>query len=498
MKPYSKREFLKILGLGIAFAPFVSLYSACTSNTDNNKGKKNESENSDVPIKENTDDLDISKASANDIILLKREDQAFAKYNQGFNGRLSSLPKYIAVCKTTLGVQTAISFAKKEQLPIAVKSGGHSFEGFSSNNRGMVINLSQMKKTNWIDKTIIELEPGCLLQEIQAVTFEKKRLIPSGSCGTVGIAGLTLGGGYGFFSRKYGLTCDNLVDVEFVDGNGNIQKASENETLFWALRGGGNGNYGVATKLIFKTHPMPERFDAHVLKYRNLDAARFSQLLSIRFSCVQNLASEDFCAFVLNGKTLTILATSFGNNNLLTEQITPLMDLSDSKSTSNTSLPQAMKRYYGRTGPLKFKNASAGLYKGFEDIESIASEIFEQVVATKGMIYQINTLGGGINNAQWEAQSCYPHRALPFLSELQAYWEQPNQEAKLLAAFESIQKLIREQGITAQYSNYPDINFPNWQEAYYGSNYSKLQEIKKQFDPENLFQYPQSISVNAV
>ncbi len=494
MKKYSKREFLKFLGLGIAFAPFVSLYSACDG-TPATKEKDNSPKESIEPIDDSTD---ISKASVDDVILLKRDDKEFSKFNLGFNGRIKKLPKYIAVCKTTLGVQFAIALARKEHLPIAVKSGGHSFEGFSSNDEGLVINLSQMKKTEWLDENTIAIEPGCLLQEIQSVTFAQKRLIPSGSCGTVGIAGLTLGGGYGFFSRKYGFTCDNLIDVEFIDGLGKSHKASEHKDLFWALRGGGNGNYGVATKFIFKTHPMPQNFAAHVLKFRNLDAVRFSTLLETWFECTKTFANEAFCAFVLNGKTLTILATTFGDINNLESNISKLIAMADSKSFSNTALPQAMKRYYGRTGPILFKNASAGLYKGHEDIAGVAKQIFEKVVAAKGMIYQINTLGGKINDANFENQSCYPHRALPYLSELQAYWENSNQESKLLDAFESIQSVIKQQGINAQYRNYPDINFTNWQEAYYGNNYGKLLQIKNQLDPDNIFQYPQCITNNAV
>lgn len=492
MQKYSKRTFLKFLGLGIAFAPFISLYSACNDDTSGGPGS-NSNGPEEAPVPETEKSVKVADADPNDIILLKRDDAAFAEMNVGFNARIKKMPKYIAVCKTTKGVQYAIALATSEQLPVAVRSGGHSFEGFSSNDGGLVINLSRMDGMDWQEGHMISLGPGCLLRDIQKVTFAEKRLIPAGSCGTVGIAGLTLGGGYGFFSRKYGLTCDNLIEVEFVDGLGNIHQASKDDALFWALRGGGNGNFGVATKFIFRTQPMPAQFVAHTLKFRGLDAGRFTLLLRTWFECAGSLAPEDFCAFVLNGRTLTVLATTFGDAAKLAGSIAPLLENADSKVQSTTALPEAMKRYHGRNGPILFKNASAGLYKGYEDIASIAGDIFEKVVAAKGMIYQINTLGGAIDDEQWGARSCYPHRALPFLSELQAYWERPAQEAALLAAFGDIQTLIREQGITAQYRNYPDIDLTNWQEAYYGSNYSTLQEVKKRLDPKNVFQHPQSI-----
>ncbi|RQO32352.1 FAD-binding oxidoreductase [Taibaiella sp. KBW10] len=496
MKTYSKREFLKMMGLGVAFMPFIS----CFGNSNNNQaaapGLTKDKEHPEDPKSGSATPDDITKAAPGDVILLTRSDAAYASFNTAFNARVKKMPKYIALCKTPKGVQMAVAFAKQQKLPTAVKSGGHSFEGFSSNDGGLVINVSQMKKITWTANNMVTIEPGCLLEEIQAALFAKKQLIPSGSCGTVGIAGLTLGGGYGFFSRKYGLTCDSLQALDIVAGDGKTYHSSGKEELLWACKGGGNGNFGVVTQFQFKTQPMPATFTSIVLKFRNLNTDHFYTVLSQWFETTPKLAPEDFSAFVLNGSTLTILCTTYGNNNNLERNIQALTGIADTVNKSmNQNLPQAMKRYYGRKGPILFKNASAGLYKDFGDIKAIATQIFNSVVQNKGLIYQINTLGGNINNTDFEQGSCYPHRALPYLSELQAYWENPAQEAKLLKAFQGIQELILAAGITAQYRNYPDINFKNWQQAYYGQHYAKLQTIKGQYDPENLFQYPQSITL---
>jgi hypothetical protein len=93
----------------------------------------------------------------------------------------------------------------------------------------------------------------------------------------------------------------------------------------------------------------------------------------------------------------------------------------------------------------------------------------------------------------FEEASCYPHRQLPYLGELQAYWDQESQEQRLVTAFENIQTLFRNSGITAHYRNYPDINFKDWETAYYGENYSRLQAVKSKYDADDLFHYPQSI-----
>ena len=484
----TKREFLKVMGLGLAFMPFIS----CFDNEDKNKNEEKKADNN----KQDNATKEEVKISDEDVIILTRNENAYAQYNEAFNKRITHLPKYIAVCKTDKGVQYAIQKAASENLKVAVKSGGHSFEGFSSNDGGMVINVSQMKKITWGDNGEVMVQPGCLLQDIQAEFFPKGKLLPSGSCGTVGIGGLTLGGGYGFFSRKYGLTCDSLLQLTMVDGKGNIIDTENDKELLWACKGGGNGNFGVVTSFKFKAHDMPTKFDSYVLKFRNMDAARFGQAIEAWFAISEKLPQEAFAAFVQNGKTLTVLITTYKSYPDFAQNISPITSLADTTTpTLNADLPKAMKRYYGRKGPIYFKNASAGLYQGKADILKIKDDLFDKIISNTGIVFQINTLGGNINNAAFEDASSYPHRNLPYLGELQAYWENSSQEARLVKAFEEIQTLFRNSGITAHYRNYPDINFKDWAQSYYGKNYSRLQAVKRKYDERDLFHYEQSIRV---
>lgn len=486
-KKLSKREFIKLLGMGSLGLIFWQCY-------DTKKDDKNETlTDSDSSF----DSIPEPKLNftEKDVIFLTRNDAQFEELRKGFNKRFDRFPKTIALCFTTLGVQAAVQKAKTEKLKISVKSGGHSFEAFSCGTDSMLINLSQMKKINWIDSENVVLQPACLLQEIYDEFLPKKRIIPTGSCGTVGIAGLTLGGGYGFFSRKYGLTCDNLTRIKIVDGNGKIQDSDENPELLWACRGGGNGNFGVVTEMEFKTHPAPNSFSSYRLKFRSLNQEKFMQLISAWFAFTENLPQEAFSAFVLNGKTLTILITNFVNHNTAFENsFNELKKLSDEYSpTYNQNLAKALKRYYGRKEPLYFKNASAGLYSGISDIEGILPDVFEKVISKTGIIYQINTLGGAINHSEFEKKAAFPHRNFSYLSELQSYWEKPSQENSFLEKFEEIQQLFYSHGIKAQYRNYPDIHLPDWETAYFGKNYARLQKIKSELDPEDLFSFEQSI-----
>lgn len=429
------------------------------------------------------------------VIYYKAGEAEYEKLRKGFNKRIDKLPAVIALCMNTSGVAEAVNYAAKNKLPIAVKSGGHCMEGFSCNNGGMVINLSAMKNIEWINNETVKLNPACTLSEIYDVLLPKKKIIPGGSCAGVGIGGLALGGGYGLLARKLGLTCDSLQSVTMVDGKGNIVSSDIHPDLLWACRGGNNGNFGVVTSLSFKLHTAPSFLKSYRFRAYKLTKERATIILQKWFELSAVLPVDCFSAFVLNGKTIYILLTNLGKETSAVQKVIDELKLLTDKNSNSPAQPlaRALKNYYGRPGPMYFKNASAGLYKNFGEIESFIDKALDVVLATPGMIYQVNTLGGNIQNNDFEKGSAFPHRAYPFFSELQTYWENPSQQKKLLERFQQVQEIFMENGIKAQYRNYPDINFSNWPQMYYGNNYKRLQEIKARFDPDNLFRFEQSV-----
>ncbi len=432
------------------------------------------------------------------VVLLRTNDAEYAPLNIGFNTRVPKQPKIIALCKNTEGIAEAVRYAKQFELQVCVKSGGHSFEGFSSNDGGMSINLSLFNNIEWIDSETVKMGAGVKLFQVYDALLPKGKIIPAGSCATVGIAGLTLGGGYGLFARKYGLTCDSLVGLTMVDGNGNIHEATGNNDLLWACRGGNNGNFGIVADLTFKVHETPKAFTRHLFKAHKLDVNRAKKLLEKWFELTALLPNSCFAAYVLNGKTLTVLITDADNRR---KEIQPVLDglsaIMDKATLGEPTndLAKALQRYYGIQTPLFFKNACAGLYKNFSSVSAYIETIITKVHENPGLILQVNTLGGQINNPDFEAASCYPHRAFPYLGELQAYPTQPSQEAKLVKAFGEIQQIFTNNGIDRHYRNYPDINFENWQYAYYRENYPRLQKMKKKYDPNNVIWHDQSVKV---
>ncbi|MFT3980680.1 MAG: FAD-binding oxidoreductase [Ferruginibacter sp.] len=491
MKKYTKREFLQLMGgLSIGLLPMAGCYEK----------KDSQQKNTNAPAAEPQDTTHTVIATdeavtEEDIILLTRNEAAYAQYNACYNKQVNQFPKYIAVCKTDKGIAFAVKKAKEEKLPVCIKSGGHSFEGFSTNEGGMVINVSPMKNITWTGDNEVEVGPGLKLSEVHDSIYAKGKLLPAGSCGGVGIAGLALGGGYGFFSRKHGLTCDSLTAVKMIDANGNVKEVSGNDDLLWACRGAGNGNFGVVSSMRFKVYELPKNFASYNIYYRQADVTVFSTVLEEWFKATALLPQECFSAFVLNGKTVMMLFTNYG-----TEDITPLFATLRSNATSfaQSTKPtlQAIKRFYGRKDPLYFKNASCGYYNGFADLENIAAEIFSRVTSSPGMVFQVNTMGGNIAHETFKKGSAFPHRDMQYLGELQSYYETAGRYAKALEQFESLQQLLKDNGVSKHYVNYPDVHFSNWQQAYYGDNYEKLQQIKKAADPNNIFRYAQSIEIS--
>lgn len=453
-----------------------------------------------TPLTANADNTATPRTTSSNVRFLVRNDADYLKHRQIFNKRITAMPKVIAVCSNEQGVQEAVAYASKNNLPIAVKSGGHSFEGFSINDGGLVIDLSGMNKPRY-DKTTkrMVIQPGAKLGGVYEYLNQFGRLIPAGSCAGVGVAGLSLGGGYGFFARQLGLTCDSLLRVRMVDGKGNVHDSKDNPDLLWACKGGGNGNFGIITELEFQTHPAPTYFTSYRYKYRNLTPDAATNLAERWFSLMKDLPNTAYSSWVINGKSLTIFITDTAN------EAAPALKsiLSTLKTGAADIMPprkdpflKGIQRVKGGTEPMYFKNVSAGYYRDFNDIKTMLPSIFKKIADAKvTTLLQINTLGGAINNPVLESTAAYPHRQFGFLGELQTYYDKASQTDTAVKIVRDIQNQLTTGGIKAHYRNYPDIDLPNWETAYYGKHYVRLQEMKHRFDPDNRIQHPQSVKL---
>ncbi len=485
-KKYSRKDFLRTGSLAAAGL----LLGACGNDPVETKEIV-----SSPPI----DTLATSDSVAEnfDVDLIEPDDSRYNEFRNGFNKRIDSFPKVIALCTTTAEVAEAVRYARKYGLRIAVKSGGHSMEGLSTNSDGMVINLSKMNSVELLDNGAIKAGPGCTLSNLYDKILPMGRIIPAGSCGGVALGGLTTGGGYGLFSRKFGLTCDHLIEATFVDGNGKIHQAKDDQELLWALRGGGSGNFGIVTEMIFRSHQAPVTMQSHHFKARKLDANRAASILEKWFFYAEQLPESCFSAYVLNGGTLNILITNFEEHTdavqIVIDGLTKETD--EYKAGERNELAKKLKNYYGSKMPLNFRNSSAGFYRDFDHVSGCVDKVFKNIIDNKGMIFQINTLGGKIKDPEFEKGSCFPHREYNFISEIQAYWQEPYKELGLHEVTRNCLELLKECNVKAQYFNYCSLEFGDWRTAYYGKNYEKLREIKRRFDQDNFVNHQQSIEI---
>ena len=186
------------------------------------------------------------------------EDQDYHEARRVYNGMIDKHPKMIVQCANAVDVRLAVTFARENDLRVAVRGGGHNGAGLATCDDGMVIDFSHMKKVRFEpSSSTIRAEPGCTQGDVNHLGQNFGVAVPAGVVSTTGIAGLTLGGGTGYLTRKYGLTIDNLIGVDMVLADGSFVTANTQEypDLFWAVRGGG-GNFGIVTSFLYRACPI--------------------------------------------------------------------------------------------------------------------------------------------------------------------------------------------------------------------------------------------------
>lgn len=429
------------------------------------------------------------ECSNENVIYYEKNSAEYETLRKGFNKRIDKYPKIIALCMNTNGVVEAMQYAATNNLKLTVKSGGHCMEGLSCLEGGMVINLSLLNKIEWLDKNTLNVGPACTLKNIYETVIPAGKYLPGGSCQSVAIGGLTLGGGYGLMSRNFGLTCDSLLEATMVTGERKIINTKDDPELLWALKGGGNGNFGVVTQMKFNLQQTPGTMQSYKFRNKTSDVHVAKETCRQWFELSKTLPDTCFSAFIFNGRTTYILLTNIGKNNTAVSDFIDHFKAASTKFTQGKKLPlaKALKAYYAEANPLTFKNASAGLYKDFADIEPVVEQVFTLIKKKPGILYQVNTLGGKIQSPFFEQSSSFAHRDCFYFSELQAYWDSAAATSGFLAQFELIQQQFVQAGVKAQYRNYPDINFKDWARLYYGKNVERLSAVKAKYDPGNIF-----------
>jgi FAD/FMN-containing dehydrogenase len=461
--------------------------------------------------------------------LARPGESSYATAKLLFDPRFDSQhPAGIAYVKSAHDVSTCLAFVRKFGIPFAARSGGHSYAGWSGSS-GLIIDVSDLK-TVAVSGTTAVVGAGTRLIDFYNGLAARGRAVPGGSCPTVGIAGLTLGGGNGVTSRAYGLTCDNIESVQIVTANGAVLTTTadprEHGDLFWACQGGGGGNFGVVTSFTFRTVPAPEP----VLFSLAWPWAKAARVVAAWQSWAPHapdaLWSNLHLAAAPGGKTPTVsvggcyLGSVGDAANLLNQLYAKVGSspsshfLSFQQSFLSAMLAEAgcssigyqacHLPWYASGGKLSRQPqfAKSDYFTtplSNSGISTLLAGIvaLQRVAGAKGGVGGIafDALGGAINRVKPGA-TAFVHRNALFGAQYTTDWTNGagstginNQHTWLRKYWSSMRPYASGQA----YQNYIDPDLTNWQQAYYGGNFPRLVAIKKKYDPTRLFTFPQAI-----
>jgi FAD/FMN-containing dehydrogenase len=425
-------------------------------------------------------------------------DDGYDEVRKVFNGMIDRCPALIARCMDTQDVVRSVRFAREHDLLVSVRGGGHSVAGHGVCDGGLMIDLSLMKGVEVdAENQVAKAGPGLRLGEFIVETEKYGLVSPTGTVSDTGLAGLTLGGGYGYLSGKYGLALDNLLSAEVVTADGRVLRASADEypDLYWALRGG-SGNFGVVTSFELKLHPVaqvlggmvihPFERAGEVLRFYRKIAASAPDELTTYAALVTTPDGQQavaimpcYCGPIEEGERIVTPIRVFGP---------PIADLIRPKKYSemNTLIdeanPPGMQNYWKWNGLRELSDGA---------IDTIVEHAAR--MPSPRTVILIDQLHGAASRVS-PAEAAFAHRDSPHSLVILSMWEDPA-DAEANIAWTRGLAAATEPFATGGVS----VNGAYEQQPFaaYGANYDRLVEIKAAYDPTNFFRHNQNIRPKA-
>ncbi|MFI5530224.1 FAD-binding oxidoreductase [Kitasatospora sp. NPDC051853] len=441
--------------------------------------------------------------------LLLPGDQGYAvarlSYNE-LNDR--QYPAAVASCTSARDVQWCLDAARGHGVPIAARSGGHGYLGYSVPADGLVMDLRPMARVEVDADGTARVGAGARLIEVYAALAAAGRLLPAGSCPTVGVSGLTLGGGIGVVARAYGLTCDRLVGAELVTADSRVLTVSEEcePDLYWALRGGGGGNFGVVTSFTFRTAPAPD-LTVFALRFPVGSAA---ELVGAWQEWIADAPPELWSNCVVSGGTPPT-ARAGGCYVGPPAELAPLLDAlvarvgvrPTSRTAQAKSYLDAMKYMAGcandtiaQCHPVseggRLPRASFVAVSRMLGSAVDAGRLVALLDGRAGLDLLLDSLGGAVAELAPDA-TAFPHRSALASAQVYASATRADQAA-VTASVDAVRDGLATLGATGAYVNYIDATLPDWGTAYYGANLPRLKAVSSAYDPDGVFTFPQSVA----
>ncbi|WIY02416.1 FAD-binding oxidoreductase [Amycolatopsis mongoliensis] len=401
-------------------------------------------------------------------------------------------------------VARAVEWARTESVPVAVRGGGHSYAGHSA-GPGLVLDLRRLSGIR-VDRGtgLVTVGGGTPMKALYAGLRPWDLTFPLGNSDTVGIGGLTLGGGVTTISRAHGLTCDALVSTDVVLADGRVVTASagENPDLFWACRGGGGGNFGVNTSFTFQARPAPAGSTCVVLW-----AWPHAVAVPAAMQGVMLAAPEEFSARIGIARSagddgvVSVVGHHLGPASDLRELLAPAfavaapdrVDIEDRDFWAAASFLHHSSEggaFAVRTRCTPHAIADAGLEALVRAVEKWPGS-----GNPDGAGAALFAWGGAIGRVP-VADTAFPHRDTKFLLSLDTSWTEQDAPGVAAANLDWLHALHAETGEfapDASYVNFTDPDLEDWRGAYYGPNAARLAEVKRRYDPDRFFRFPQAV-----
>lgn len=440
-------------------------------------------------------DLQKLRATCKGRVILP-EDADYDTVRQVFYGGIDKKPAVIVRVVDATDVQQAILFAKEQQLELAVRSGGHSVAGYSTTDGGLVIDLRDMRQAEIDDdnKTVwaeTGLTAGELAGELDAHDF----VVGFGDTGSVGIGGITLGGGVGYLARKFGLAIDNLLAAEIVTADGEILQIDDKShaDLFWAIRGGG-GNFGVVTKFKYRLHELGDCYGGMLFLPATAEViAGFAALANQapdELSTIVNVMPAFPMPFIPkehHGKLAVMALMTYAGDPAQGEKVmAPFRALA-------TPIADMLK-------PMRYKEMfppEDTSYHPTAVSRTMHLNAIDQAVATTGLEWlakieapikalQFRVLGGAVARVAEDA-TAYAHRKSPIMVNVAAFYETEAEKAERQQWVDEFTQALS-QGDDRVYVGFLGAHDQNrLLDAYPQATLTRLRAVKKQYDPNNFF-----------
>jgi FAD/FMN-containing dehydrogenase len=444
--------------------------------------------------------------------VLEPTDPGYAAVRATFNAMHDGRPALVVCCSGTADVVDAVNFAREQGLAVAVRGGGHSIAGLSAIDGGLLIDLASM---NGVlvdpDEQLARVQGGAVLGDVDRETQAFGLATPLGVVSETGVAGLTLGGGYGWLRRKHGLSCDAVVEAEVVCADGEVRRASAdtNPDLYWALRGGG-GNFGIVTSFTFRLYPVgpdvafaatfyPIEEYADVLRrWRSYVEQAPDEVTSVCVS-ITFPADPEMPEAVHDRPVVIVGGVYTGDVDEGLREMQPLRELGT--ALFDMSGPTPYVGVQSGFDPL-FPRATLRAYWKSQYLDELSDEAIE-LIADKAQdrpapltLVNVFHMGGAIAEVG-EEDTAFAERKPPYMVSIDGMWTDPADDDADVKWVRSVWEAVKEFGTGGVYLNFTGLADESPEagvDSALGRNLERLAEVKAKYDPDNFFRRNNNIS----